>query len=883
MIKVTINGMEIQLDKQVTILEAARRGGIKIPTLCHFEGLEMYGGCRLCLVEVEKMPRLQTACTLMVTDGMVITTESEQIAAARRGMLEFILTNHPLDCPFCDKAGECELQDLVYLYGGTEGRFTEPKAKHPESNVDPILARNIERCISCTRCVRMCDGVVGASAISMINRGRHTVMEPFSGGKFDCEYCGNCLTVCPVGSILSRLYKETYRPWQVERTVRTVCGHCGVGCSYDLQVRDEAIKRVIPRIGEGLNRGLLCARGRFGYEFVGAKDRLKKPLVRRDGSLVETTWDEALGFIAARLSEIVKTHGGQAVAGIASVRCTNEDNYVFQKFMRGVVGTNNIDSAARLAFSGAQAYLESLRGQGVTANAIAGLAKSDVIFVAGGDPAMVTPVLGLEIRGAAKKGAKIVSLDPAPGLEFFNPHKIVPPLFADGAVLESLLCRVVSARGMTGELPHLEESIRAAVSSECAGVATRSGAPDADMEDAAATLSGAQSPVFVIGPDIVQRADGNRNLFLLAALSYVTGGRVFLLSCKANEQGSVDMGCLPDTLPGGRPLAIDGFRKRHEDACGMPVPAWDGLTLMEMFPAIAEGRDGQNGQNGRIRALYVMGENPVFNLPGGNFIGSALEKLDLLVVQDIFLTETAKMADVVLPALSWAEKDGTFTNLERRIQRVKRGVGRDGREDWRIIADLSARMGAPMEYASSEAVMSEIARVSPVHRDLHYSDIETGAMQWPYHGEPLRGEASAVNAGLPASARPAVENGRFALLVDRPLFQSGTLTRRSKALLTLIPKAMVKMNPADAQSLGIGGGQQVRVSSASGSIELEAVLDASVRKGAVKISNHFEGAGVFGLMPMPSPIGPALDPITKAPALEGCLVAVEPLKGDANS
>lgn len=872
MIKVTINGREVQLDKQVTILEAARRAGIKIPTLCHFEGLEMYGGCRLCLVEVEKMPRLQTSCTLMVTDGMVITTESEQIAAARRGMLEFILTNHPLDCPFCDKAGECELQDLVYLYGGTEGRFTEPKAKHPESNVDPILARNIERCISCTRCVRMCDGVVGASAISMINRGRHTVMEPFSGGKFDCEYCGNCLTVCPVGSILSRLYKETYRPWQIERTVRTVCGHCGVGCSYDLQVRDEAIKRVIPRIGEGLNRGLLCARGRFGYEFVGSKDRLKKPLVRRDGNLVETTWDEALGFIAAKLSEIVKAHGGEAVAGIASVRCTNEDNYVFQKFMRGVVGTNNIDSAARLAFSGAQAYLESLRGQGVTANVIAGLAKSDVIFVAGGDPAMVTPILGLEIRGAAKKGAKIVSLDPAPGLEFFNPHKIVPSLFAEGAVLESLLCRVVSARGMTGELPHLEEAIRAAV-------AVESGVADAEIEKAAATLSGAQSPAFVIGPDIVQRADGNRNLFLLAALSYVTGGRIFLLSGKANEQGAVDMGCLPDTLPGGRPLAIDGFRKRHEDACGMSVPAREGLSLMEMFPAMT------NGQNGRIRALYVMGENPAFNLPGGNSIKSAMETLDLLVVQDIFLTETAKMADVVLPALSWAEKDGTFTNLERRIQRVNRGVNRDGREDWRIIADLSGRMGAAMEYASSEAVMSEIARVSPVHRDLHYSDIETGAMQWPYHGEPLRGEASAVNASLAnsaslassADARQNTGSGRFALLVDRPLFQSGTLTRRSKALLKLIPKATVKMNPTDAESLGISGGL-VRVTSDSGSIELEAVLDASVQKGAVKISNHFEGAGVFGLMPLP-----LLDPVTKAPALEGCLVAVEPLKGEAKS
>jgi predicted molibdopterin-dependent oxidoreductase YjgC len=297
----------------------------------------------------------------MAAEGMEVQTESETISQARRGILEFLLINHPLDCPYCDKAGECELQDLVNKYGPTTGRHKEEKRKVPESHKDQIFTRNMERCVSCTRCVRMCNDKQGASAISMIGRGTHTRMEPYAADSFNCEYCGNCLTVCPVGAILSRLYLHSFRPWQVDSELDTVCSYCGVGCSLVVQVRDDSIKRVIPRMDLGVNKGMLCSRGRFGYEYIGSEERLSTPLIRRNGKLEPGTWSEAFTMVADALGKIKKESGGEAIAGIASPRCSNEDNYIFQKFMRLTCGTNNIDSISRMGYAAAQKYFEDLK------------------------------------------------------------------------------------------------------------------------------------------------------------------------------------------------------------------------------------------------------------------------------------------------------------------------------------------------------------------------------------------------------------------------------------------------------------------------------------------------------------------------------------------
>ena len=851
MIILTINDKEVILDKPVSVLEAARQAGIKIPTLCYHEALKPYGGCRLCVVEVERMPKLQTACTLLAADGMVVKTESEVISKVRRGILEFLLINHPLDCPYCDKAGECELQDLVNKYGATVGRYKEEKRKVPESHKDQIFARNMERCIVCTRCVRMCNDQQGAAAISIMGRGNRSRMEPFSAASFNCEYCGNCLTVCPVGAILSRLYIHSFRPWQVDSEVETICSYCGVGCSVVVQVRDETIKRVIPKIGLGVNKGLLCSRGRFGYEYINSQDRLTTPLVRKNGNLEQSTWSEALNLVAEKLSAIKKTEGGPAIAGIASPRCSNEDNYVFQKFMRMACGSNNIDSISRTGYAAAQKYFEELLGQGITTNMIEGLKNSELIFVVGGDPTAVNPILGLSIREASRRGAKIAVLGNAKGLERFKTLQVVPPVFRDAEVLEELLVAVSRIKGARGEKLDVDKGI-------CMFSDKYSGKMDVEgFEELKQALLNSPSTSIVFGMDLVQRSNGHRAIFATAGLTYLLEARLYLLSDRPNEQGLIDAGCVPEMLPGGRPLNIHDFKRKFEIEWGGPIPEEDGKTLFE----ILEGAGKHS-----IKALYVMGENPVFNLPDGPYVKNALQSLDFLVVQDIFLTETAKMADVVLPAFGWTEKTGTYTNLERRIQLQTKAVNRTtGMEDWKIVSEISGKMGHKMAYSNPEDIMDEIAKVSPLYRDLTYREISKGNCLWPYHGEPLRGEIHE----LPAMADTAGDyRADFYLALEKPLFHSGTLSRRSPALMKISPEPTLKISRAAAQKLGLQEADRVQVSTAAGSSELPVTIDDSIKDNKVLLSNNFEGKGLFDLLTY------KLDPVTRAPGIEGCEVRI---------
>jgi NADH-quinone oxidoreductase chain G len=855
MITITINGKDIHLEEPVTVLEAARKAGIKIPTLCDHELLEPYGGCRLCVVEVERMPKLQNSCTLLVADGMVIRTESEDISKVRRGILELLLINHPLDCPYCDKAGECELQDLVDMYGPTVGRYKEEKRKAPASHEDHILTRHMGRCVVCTRCVRMCNTVQGASAISIIGRGNRSRMEPFSSTSFNCEYCGNCLSVCPVGAILSRLYIHSFRPWQIDREVETVCSYCGVGCALVVQVRDNSIKRVVPRFGKGVNNGLLCSRGRFGYEYIESSQRLKTPLVRKNGKLEQSSWTEALDLVAKKLMEIRDTEGGRAIAGIASPRCTNEDNYVFQKFMRIACRTNNIDSISRIGYASAQRYFQDLLGQGVTSNMIAGLKNSDTILVLGGDPTAVNPILGLAIRHAAGQGAEVVVLGNAKGLERFKTLRIIPPVFKEADMLELLLSKLAKAKGPRGEKEALDKRINELFDSV-------KGEMD-DLDKLGEILLRGKSIAVVVGPELVQRTDGHRILFSIAGIIYILEARLFLLSERPNEQGVIDMGCVPDMLPGERPVHIGNFKQKVEDAWKATIPEDEGLTLMETLDGI---RDRS------IKALYVVGENPVFNIPDNGSVREALKALDFFVVQDIFLTETGELADVVLPARGWTEKDGTYTNLERRIQLLKKAIdSSSGIEDWKIFSEISDRMGYRMNYKGAKEIMEEVSQVSPLYRDLTYREIEEGGCVWPYHGEPLRGELREV---------PATEvivqdyHKDFYLFPERLLFHSGTLSRNSDALNKVCSGTGLRIGPAQAQRLGIKEGDLVNISTAKGDMEIQINIDDSIKDARVLLSNNFKNKGVFSLLSY------RIDAITKTPGIEGCEVTIKKIQDE---
>ncbi|MGE5299832.1 MAG: molybdopterin-dependent oxidoreductase, partial [Acidobacteriota bacterium] len=749
-----------------------------------------------------------------------------------------------------------ELQDLVEKYGARAGRFTEEKRKVPESLEDPVIVRNMERCVVCTRCVRMCEGVQGAAAIGVISRGGHSHIEPFSGGKFECEYCGNCVSVCPVGAIMSRLHRHSYRPWQLVSETETICPYCGVGCTLVVQVRDDVIKRVVPRIGTPVNNGLLCSRGRFGYEFVGSKERITSPLIRKNGVLEEATWEEAISLVAKRLGEIKANHGSGSIAGIASPRCTNEDNYVFQKFMRVTLGTNNIDSTARTGYAGAQAFIENIFGQGSTANLIPGLANSDAVLVAGGDPTAVNPILGLQIRACARRGGSILTIGHVKGLRHYSPVELRPALFKETLALEGIVSALRNKKGLPGSSQILEAKLKDinATPQEAAGAC---GVPEKDFAAFVDRLSGAATPAVIIGKEIVQSSGGNYKLFLLAAINYLVNGRIYLLSERANEQGLLDTGCAPDLLPGYRPLAYAEFRKRYETAWKTAIPEMPGLSIFGMIEA---------AKKGSLKAMYVMGENPVYNLPNSRDVEAALKKVDFLVVQDIFLTETAKLADVVFPALSWSEKSGTFTNMERRIQRVRKAVNREGMEDWRIIAEVARNMASKFHYTGPEEVFAEMSKVSPLYRDLTYEEIEKGQSIYPYKGEPLRSTVEGISVDKGAGV---VAASRFYLRLERPLFHSGTLSRKAAALVNIYSGALARISAADAASLGVKDGDVVRVSTKIGSLELPIAIDGAVDQSVVMLTNNFEGKGAFGLAEY------AVDPVTGAPVIDCNAVTIE--------
>ena len=856
MIRITINGIPIELEKPVTVLEAAKRIGITIPTLCHHDLLKPVGSCRLCLVEVENIPRLQTSCTLRTANGMVIKTETEAIVNARKGILEFLLINHPLDCPVCDKAGECRLQDLVDMYGMAYGRYREKKRIFNNTCRDPIIARNMQRCIMCTRCVRMCDDIQGAQAIAVVGRGNESRIEAFSNERYNCEYCGNCITVCPVGSILSRPHVHSFRGWQITHETDTVCGYCGVGCSLTVQLIDDTIKRVYPKAGKGVNKGVLCVRGRFGYEYVNNQERLKTPLIRKNDKLYHCSWEEACDYVVKRLTEIKNSYGPEAIAGIASTRCTNESAYVFQKFMRAVIGTNNIDSSARLSLAGPLFLFESILGTGITANSFEAISQSSNILVLGGDPTRITPVLGLQIRAAYRNGANVFTCGSVEGLRHFTTLSVQTPIYGEEAMLERLAVHIYRDRGSKGSNLLLERWLEKKF--------------DILNEEKAVTIpkvnyyrflelfykrDGATS--IILGPDLVQRSNGYRSLICIAALIYLLNARLYILSEGPNAQGITDMGCMPDLLPGYVPVSDEKQRHEFEEQWKSHIPKLHGLTLMEIIEA---------SLTGKIKALYVMGENPAFNFPDNAKMSRALKKLDLLVAQDNFLTRTADMAHVVLPSKTWAELNGTYANMERRVQFVRKAVKGTGKQDWRIVSDIAKRMGYSMEYPSSEHVLKEIIAVNPLYRGLSREVIDSGKNLWPYNGKVITHKFDK----LPGERKTDVREIEGIIHLKRgwSLFHWDTLSQKCPILCSIEAAPFVNVSSAIFKEYGFNEGDTVIITSPFGELELHVTEDPLLESDTVMMFNIFESKGVFSLS------GYTLDPVTKVPGIDGWKVRI---------
>jgi len=862
MIKLTINNREIVLDRPMTVLDAARANDIMIPHFCDHPLLEKFAGCRMCLVEIEGARGLQTSCTVRASDGMVVRTETPEVIKARKAVMEFLLINHPLDCPTCDKAGECKLQDYSVMYGPEAGRFEEAKFTEPESTRDPLIVRNMERCITCTRCVRACAELQGASAISVVGRGKHSFIEPYSGRVFDCDYCGTCITVCPVGALMSKLHRHNYRPWETTGTVNTICPFCGVGCSVTIQMRGNSIQRVIPEYRSGVNEGTLCARGYFGYEYPESPRRLTSPLVRKDGKLVPATFDEALSLVSERLMEISSTHGPSSVGAIASARCTNEDNYMLQKYIRGGLGSDNIDSVARLGLAAARDAFDALLGPGSTSSPVYGIKNSGAILVIGGDPTSESPVLGIKVRNAHRNGAQVIVIGYAPGLASHCSVKVDTMPGTEDHALASLLGLVLKTKLTRRSNPAIENimsSIKVPSVEELGDVC------DAEVikQAAEALTSNAGTVSIIAGRGLAAGGGGARNLAITAVMAHLLNALLYLSSEGPNENGLLDMGCAPGLLPGGVSLDDRDARQKYEELWERPLPESVGLTLMEMI---------ESAGRGDMRAMFVMGENPAFNLPGSKDVTKALGNLDFLVVQDIFMTETAELADVVLPALGWPEKEGTFVNLERRIQLLHKAIDRkDAIEDWKILGKLCRLSGIDGEHGSAGEVFSEISEFSPLHTGISYPEITNGTDMFPY-----KGKASTPTLGLADKlADVAAKVPKLPAPIDlypmlhKPLFHSGTLSRSSEALKRIMPEPLAIINPHTASIYQLSEGDRATASTQRGEIGLKIFIDKSVPNNVVLISNNFQGSGLLALL------GYIIDPITKIPYFETASISLE--------
>ena len=731
-IKFKIDGRELCVAPGTLVIEAARRADIGVPSFCYYPGLTLQAACRMCLVEVEKAPKLQTACTLVAANGMVVRTDTPQVHAARKSMLEFLLTNHPLDCPVCDKGGECELQDMTFRYGAEHSRFVEEKLHTPEVKWSNLVYYDAPRCILCFRCVRVCDEGMNVKALGVGQRGVHSVIIPNQEDHLECEECGMCIDICPVGALTSGTYRYHTRPWEMEY-VSTVCAHCSNGCKTTLSVRNHEILRANNRDLSGFNNEFLCVKGRFGFDFTRHPDRLRLPMVRRNGALQPSTWEEALEEIAARLARVREQSGAEAVGFYGSNHTTNEENYLLARIARAAIGTNNIDHHRTADYAGLVATLAKNAGDASSGAAssfatMRELAAAPAFLLVGNDATVQNPLVAWQIRTAMRlHGARLYVVDSR-----------------DIKLKRQAKLSVTVAPG--------EESVAIA---ELANGTSWS----AETQALIAALSGENDLTVLFGAALQGVAVSHLAKMAETRAAESKRTRFMALGDYANSRGAADMGLLSDRLPGYASLEDAQAREFYAKLWGAPISAKSGLAAREMLDgAIA----------GRIKALYVVGANPAktLELKGADRLG----KLDLLVVHDLFLSETARLADIVLPALSAYEKDGTMTNTAGEIQLVRKGGDFMGpRSDFDILRILSHQLarhgvGQAIRLRTPEAAFDEIRRHVAGY-DVSWASLLTGAAE---PSAPL----VVLNGHAPRDFAPGTISS-----ADDSLFTSGSLTR----------------------------------------------------------------------------------------------------------
>jgi NADH-quinone oxidoreductase subunit G len=657
-VNITVDGKKVTAPAGTLLIEACKTAGIEVPSFCYYPNLSLQGACRMCLVKIEKMPKLQTACTTVVGEGMVVTTDSDDVHQARKGMVELLLGNHPLDCPVCDAGGECELQDMTFSYGAAESKYMEPKNHKEEQQWSPVVYFDRPRCILCYRCVRVCGEGMDVWALGVQNRGVGSIIAPNKEDHLECEECGMCIDICPVGALTSGAYRYKTRPWEMNH-VGTTCTHCADGCKTTLGVRRSEtgmeIVRGDNRDKSGINGDFLCIKGRYAFDFANREDRLTQPLIRKDGQLVPATWEEAFELIGKRFKEARDQDGGQAIGVVGSNRTTNEENYLLQKFARVVLQTNNIDHHRTADFP---AFAAALGGKPESTASMRDVFNAPAILLIGNDPTEQHPLLAWQIRNNVRlHNAKLYVVNSAD----MKLHRQAAGFLQIPADTEGRFAAFLAG----------DDSAADAITSHVAADDSSAHSSPNQLRD---LLRGEQNLVIIFGAEI----RGGDIASLVKFGSSIPGTKFLCLADYANSRGAADMGLYPDLLPGYHSIADSG--KFHEEWGG--VPQTTGLTLPEMV---------ESARAGRLRALYVVGANAVGRFGIDPFVFSQ----SFVVVQDMFLTETAVLADVVLPAANAYEKSGTFTNTCGDLQLVKKaGEVSGSKSDFEIIVRLADAMGA---------------------------------------------------------------------------------------------------------------------------------------------------------------------------------------------
>lgn len=895
-VTLSIDNQEVTVPKGTTILEAAKGLGVEIPTLCHLKELAPDGSCRMCVVEVEGGRRggLTTACTAHCQEDMVVATHSEKVADSRRFILDLLLSNHKLECFSCGKNGDCQLQQYALDYGIDATSFTEGKRMpcHQEDTSNPFFSYDPEKCIMCRRCARVCQLRQGRDVLSIANRGFETKMMPSYGQAFDqsiCESCGNCVSSCPTGALTAKDMKE-YRKWETQK-IPTTCPHCGTGCQMNLLVKNNRLVGVEPLDGPA-NKNLLCVKGKFAsYKFVGSGDRLTEPLIKRNGIFEPASWEEALTLVSSKFNEIKAENGPDALAGFSCSRATNEDNYVFQKMVRAAFGTNNVDNCARVCHSASVHGLAQTLGSGAMTNPIADITEDvDMILLVGSNPEEAHPVIGAQIRQAIQRGTQVVVVDPrkinlvkdsalhlqvqaGTNVAFANGmmHVILKEGLADRHFIEE----------RTEGFSDLEKMVADYTPEKVAEICHIH--PE-DLIQAARMYAKAEKAPIIYCLGVTEHSTGTEGVMSMSNLAMLVGkvGKpgcgVNPLRGQNNVQGACDMGCMPYDFSGyqkvNNPEVIDKFEK----AWHVPLNRNTGLTSTKVLPAATSGN---------VKGLYIFGEDPIVTDPDTGHVRQALESLDFLVVQELFMTETAAYADVVLPGISYAEKDGTFTNTERRVQRVRKAVEPRGqaREDYEIFCEVMTRMGYPCAYESAKEIMKEISAVTPSFGGINYERLEKESLQWPCRsltdpGTPIMHVGSFARGkglfkAIPYKQAQELPDEEYPYLMStgRMLYHYNTraMTGRTEGINQIANHSYIEINAVDAQALGIQEGDKVEVHSRRGKIETYAAVGNRVFPQEVFMTFHFPDGNVNEIT------NAVFDDIATIPEYKVCAVAIKPV------